>query len=83
MEQLVREGKLTGYRLGGRFLRFRPTQVEGLKKSTRTEGTPALEAAVPGRSWGDRVKEFIYFYDFYIVSSSLLAMLVVYLVMST
>ncbi len=35
VEQLVREGKLTGYKLGGQFLRFRPNQVEELKGAIR------------------------------------------------
>ena len=35
VEELVRQGKLTCYRLGGQFLRFRPAQVEALKGKIR------------------------------------------------
>jgi len=47
VEQLVREGKLTGYKLGGQFLRFRPEQVHALKGTIRfrpNPGGPAPEA---------------------------------------
>ena len=35
VERLVQDGKLTGYKLGGQFLRFRPDQVESLDMSLR------------------------------------------------
>lgn len=82
IQQLVREGKLTGYKLGGQFLRFRPDQVESLKGQIafrRHVGRPAQEGR---RSWLNRVSDFVYFHDFYLVSGVLLALLVVYLVAS-
>ncbi len=82
VEQLVREGKLTGYRLGGQFLRFRPTQVEALKGKIKFRPNAAAGKA-PARervSWAGRAKEFVYFYDFYVVSALLLAAVVVYLI---
>lgn len=83
IEQLVREGKLTGYKLGGEFLRFRPSQVESLKGQVafrRQAGRPASSEA--RGVWRHRVSDFLYFHDFYIVSSALLAVLVIYLVAS-
>jgi len=82
VEQLVREGKLTGYQLGGQFLRFRPSQVESLKGQIafrRQVGRPAQDTS---RTWLNRVKDFLYFHDFYIVSGALLALLMVYLMVS-
>ena len=79
VDQLVREGKLTGYKLGGQFLRFRPDQVKDLK----TQGTLAPQhARVVGRSreWRHRLQDLWYFYDFYVLSFVLLAVLVIYLV---
>ncbi len=80
VEELVRQGKLTGYKLGGKFLRFRPDQVEELKSQIRFR--PGSSRPAPGRneSWFSQCREFIYFYDFYVVSASLLVLLLVYLI---
>lgn len=77
VEALVRDGRLTGYKLGGQFLRFRPDQVEALKPAVPKRDTPTAPAAAP--SWLDRVKEFVYFYDFYLVSAALFLVLTGYL----
>ena len=81
VEELVKQGALTGYKLGGQFLRFRPQQVEALKEkiqfrpaSRKTRGSPV------GRR--QHVKDFLYFYDFYIISATLLALMVVYLLVA-
>lgn len=81
VEQLVREGKLTGYKLGGEFLRFRPSQVESLKGTIHFR--PNVKSKKRGKepqSPVGQLKEFVYFYDFYLVSVVLLAVLVVYLI---
>ena len=83
VEQLVREGKLTGYKLGGQFLRFRPDQVQALKGTIRFRASSGRAAAAPRESWWRQVREFLYFYDFYVVSATLLAFLVVYLIASS
>ncbi|MBI4340848.1 MAG: helix-turn-helix domain-containing protein [Candidatus Omnitrophica bacterium] len=81
VEQLVKEGKLTGYRLGGQFLRFRPSQVEGLKGKIKFRPNVAGKGrSAPSAPWAGRAREFVYFYDFYVVSALLLAVLVVYLI---
>ena len=92
--QLVQEGKLTGYKLGGKFLRFRPDQVKALKptlsaRRTASPGPPGTlagagaHAAVPQTlSWQARLRDFVYFYDLYLVSGGLLAGLVLYLIAS-
>jgi len=81
VEALVREGRLTGYKLGGQFLRFRPDQVEGLKGTMqfRPSRTPAARST---ESWWTAAKEFVYFHDFYVVSATLLAVLAVYLIVA-
>lgn len=82
VEQLVKEGKLTGYKLGGQFLRFRPDQVEALKGKIRFRANPsaAKRAVHPPVSPFGRLREFFYFYDFYVLSAFLLVMLMVYLI---
>lgn len=80
VEQLVQQGKLTGYKLGGQFLRFRPDQVKTLKVTMRFRRNTPTAAAPARATWSQQVREFFYFYDFYVVSAGLLAVLVVYLV---
>ena len=81
VEQLVRDGRLTGYRLGGQFLRFRPDQVQALKGTLRFRPNPKVVAQDARPRWG-QMRDFVYFYDFYVVSAALLAVLVIYLIAS-
>ncbi len=83
VEQLVRQGKLTAYKLGGQFLRFRPAQVEALKGTIRFRAN-SRKGAVLLRDTGVRyLQDFFYFYDFYVVSATLLAVVIVYLMASS
>ena len=81
VSQLVREGTLTGYRLGGKFLRFRPDEVKALQASVTPQAPGAV--ATPSRpGWRERLRDFVYFYDFYILSGVLLVGVIVYLLAS-
>ena len=82
VEELVRQGKLTGYKLGGQFLRFRPDQVEALKGQIRFRPNPGKALRQRKDSWIDQVRDFVYFYDFYLISAACLAALVIYLIAS-
>ena len=82
VEQLVREGKLTGYKLGGQFLRFRPDQVETLKGQIRFRSSTSRSIVKRKEPWVHHVRDFFYFYDFYVVSATLLAVLAIYLIAS-
>lgn len=84
VEELVRHGKLTGYKLGGQFLRFRPSQVEELKGQIRFRPNPksGKRAAREADPWIGTMRDFLYFYDFYLVSATCLAILIVYLIAS-
>lgn len=80
VEQLVREGKLTGYKLGGQFLRFQPHQVKGLQgKLGARQLQRAGASQAPKIRWQTRARDFLYFYDFYILSVLLLIGVMVYL----
>ena len=83
VEALVRQGTLTGYKLGGQFLRFRPDQVAALKGQLKIR--PAASRPVAGQKgpWLRSLQDVLYFYDFYIVSAACLAVLMVYLIAST
>lgn len=80
VEDLVKQGKLVGYKLGGQFLRFRPDEVEALKGAIQPQRPVGRSATAPRRTWYASMREFIYFYDFYLVSATCLAVLVVYLI---
>ena len=83
VEELVRQGTLTGYRLGGRFLRFRPDQVTALKGQVQIKPDRSKPAAARRGMWFHTLRDFLYFNDFYIVSAACLAVLIVYLIAST
>lgn len=82
VEQLVHEGHLTGYKLGGQFVRFRPDEVQALKGKVRFR-PQAKSHGAHGRSWWEQARDFAYFHDFYVISAVLLAVLVIYLIAST
>lgn len=82
VERLVQEGKLTCYKLGGKFVRFRPDQVKGVKPAVTPRAPEMLAAAPRIPVWQTRLREFLYFYDFYILSFALLAGVIIYLVWS-
>ncbi len=80
VEQLVLEGRLAAYRLGGKYLRFRPEQVERLQGRGTGPSAPArsVVSATPSSdtrtlpyTWGERLRDFIYFNDFYLMSVAL------------
>lgn len=66
---LVERHDLIAYKVGGVYLRFKQEQVDdfrrNFKPSARQQDNPAS-----GRrySLGDRIKDFFYFNDFYILS---------------
>ncbi|HEX9780314.1 MAG TPA: excisionase family DNA-binding protein [bacterium] len=80
VEALVREGKLTAYKLGGQFLRFRPDQVEALQAMLRIDPAARRKASHPAESRLDRLRDFVYFHDFYLACAVLLACVIVYLI---
>ena len=79
VEQLVREGRLKAQMLGGRFVRFDPEQVKQLKPALPVPAQPAVESKALPVAWFERVADFLYFYDFYLISFLLLMGVAVYL----
>jgi len=82
VEQLVREGRLTGYRLAGQFLRFRPDQVKQLKGVVAPRSQSAGGIPPETQRWQERLRDFAYFHAFYLISFVLLIGLVLYLLSS-
>ena len=75
IEQLIRRGKLTAYRVGGSFVRYRKDQVIALRSGQKFRMPDQLE-----RNWFDKIRDFVNFYSIYILLSILVILLVVYFV---
>jgi len=75
---LVKKGELPAYKVGGTFLRFRREQIEAIQKEIpeRLAGASkpggflkTREDAAYSESQQDRIADFFYFNDFYIISA--------------
>ena len=73
IRQLIKKGKLTAYRLGGAYLRFKKEEVLALKSGRKFVAPEEL-----GRSAFDKFIDFWKFYSFYILSSVLVLLLAFY-----
>ncbi len=68
---LVDEGQIPAYRIGGQYLRLKKEQIEGLKDSKLIKA----ENLRYEYSWFERLKDFFYFNDFYIASLIIIVVL--------
>jgi excisionase family DNA binding protein len=73
--ELAESGILPAYKIGGLYLRFKKEQVLEFKKST--SGSSAKPAPEQTYSFEDRVSDFFYFNDFYLLAAVLVAALLV------
>ncbi len=84
---LAESGALPAYKIGGVYLRFKKEQIQEFKKSTRplaskpkTDAsqkylfTPHLGA---GAGFKDKVSDFFYFNDFYILTILIILLLLI------
>jgi excisionase family DNA binding protein len=70
---LAESGKLPAYKVGGVFLRFKKDQIDEFKKSLRPH-TYKIEAE--GRySARERIDDFFYFNDFYILAGLMILLI--------
>jgi excisionase family DNA binding protein len=72
---LAENGSLPAYKIGGVYLRFKAQQVEDYKKRLR----PSLSRESKSREYSlrDKVNDFLYFNDFYILSSIIIAIILI------
>ena len=63
VEAMVRAGELEAFRLGGNLLRVRLADVEAIQRNR-----PLPVAGQEVRSLRDRLADFLYFNDFYLVA---------------
>ncbi|NQT46361.1 MAG: helix-turn-helix domain-containing protein [Candidatus Omnitrophica bacterium] len=89
IEELVNEGKFPAYKIGGMFLRFRREQVELARQrflvpSSKADEQKLADWRSPGvdeaGDFFEKLKDFLYFNDFYIVSTLVIAALLVFIV---
>lgn len=79
LRKLVDRGEIPAYRLGGAILRFRKEQIDKIK----VHGIPKIvkldEEVLTGatESRADKIKDFLYFNDFYIISAIIIIILLV------
>ena len=72
------KGEIPAYKVGGVYLRFQKDQVERLTHASRRRKADAHS----GYSVGERLRDFFYFYDFYILSAILILVLLVIITQS-
>lgn len=75
IEQLIRRGKLTAYRVGGSFVRYRKEQVVALRSGRKFRMPEQFE-----RSGFDKIRDYWSFYSLYILISIFVLLLLVYLI---
>ncbi len=94
VEGLIRTGRLPSFRLGGSLLRLRLSDVEALRKQEeepfalsrpssfdklRTNGRVEGRSQHPVTPW-DRIRDFFYFNDFYLIAFLIVLVLVAIIV---
>jgi len=71
---LAESGKIPAYKVGGVYLRFQRQQVEVFRKALKPSA--AREDSLPHKySVMDRIGDFFYFNDFYILSGILILLI--------
>jgi excisionase family DNA binding protein len=88
VERLVEEGIIPAYKIGGSFVRFRKEQIDAIINEIRedyevlrTSDSIKVAARVKTEEGGmkdsvlDKVRDFFYFNDFYIIGAVVIAAL--------
>lgn len=75
LERLIRSRKLTAFRVGGEYLRYRKEEVMAVRNGRKFRPADQLE-----RSWFDKIRDFLNFYSIYILLTILIVLLAIYFV---
>ncbi len=67
LRKLVDANKIPAYQIGGVFLRFKKSQIEAVKQDIFSAPQPSLSHP-EDYSFSEKLKDFLYFNDFYIIS---------------
>lgn len=72
---LAETGKIPAYKIGGVYLRFKRDQIEKLRRSSaHSFKLPRHRAKYPPR---ERIRDFFYFNDFYILAALIIILMLV------
>ncbi|KPK98990.1 MAG: hypothetical protein AMJ95_01690 [Omnitrophica WOR_2 bacterium SM23_72] len=71
---MAENGTIPAYKVGGVYLRFRSDQIQEYRKSLKSHILKKLKEKYPV---SDRIRDFFYFNDFYILSAVLIFLLLV------
>ncbi len=74
---LAESGALPAYKVGGVFLRFKKEQIQEFKKSTRPLASKSKTDVPQKYSFSDKVSDFFYFNDFYILTILIILLLLI------
>lgn len=79
LRKLVDSGEMPAYRLGGTVLRFRKDQVDQVVARGMPKVSKPEEEAQSSFSYNrtERLKDFLYFNDFYIISAIIIIILLI------
>ncbi|NQT07075.1 MAG: helix-turn-helix domain-containing protein [Candidatus Omnitrophica bacterium] len=83
VKELADKGEIPAYKIGGTFLRFKKTQLVIIKNTlseNRKKGTAPEEWEVIGAGGNERLRDFLYFNDFYILSIVVILIAVVLMI---
>jgi len=71
---LAESGAIPAYKVGGVFLRFKKEQIHSFRKLTKH---PSVVKGNTQETYGfsDRLKDFLYFNDFYLISALIIVIL--------
>jgi len=69
---LIEEEQLTAYRIANQFLRLKKTDVLKLQ----TSGSVEPESVQQPYTWNEKLLDFFYFNDFYMVCAIIIAILI-------
>src|SRR3989344_6991340 len=73
IKQLIHKGKLTAYKVGGSFVRYRKDEVIAFRTGQKFRLPDQLE-----QNWFDKLRDFLSFYSLYILLSILVVLLAIY-----
>ena len=72
--ELAESGQIPAYKIGGVYLRFRRQQIEDFRRTFKQRYGTKGSAASKG-SLREKIEDFLYFNDFYILSALLILLI--------
>lgn len=77
VEDLVDKGRLPAYKIGGSFLRFKKHELDIIKSSLNLPTKKRHYNEVTDYTLNEKIKDFFYFNDFYIISIAVIVTILI------